>query len=119
VRHRPLVGVLVADSCARYRLRVVVVAVTLAGDRFESAEGSTIGRKKGARYYRLGDASPGAGDAGDALREGPETEDASPSPPRERARGGDASSGRDASVDEDEIERLAVLAREAQSEAHS
>jgi hypothetical protein len=92
----------------------------LTAEVFESTAGDEIGKRKDSTYYRLRQASRPPGDGGDASSLWPERGEASPSPPRERARGGDASSGPGASADddpvaEDEVERLAELARETQN----
>jgi hypothetical protein len=92
----------------------------LQDGRFEAANGDEIGERKDATYYRLHEASRPARDARDASAPLPGRDEASPSPPRERAIGGDASSGRDGRgdvVDDDEVERLADIARDMQNEA--
>jgi hypothetical protein len=94
----------------------------LADERFEGTSGDTIGKRKDSTYYRLRQASRPPGDGHDASVRWPEGDEASPSPPRERTVGGDASSRPDASagadpVDDDELERLAEVAREVHDDA--
>lgn len=73
----------------------------LTDERFESA----AGKRKDSTVYRLKQASRPPGDARDASPSLPEGEQASPSPPRERAIGGDACSGRNAPGEDAEVER--------------
>jgi hypothetical protein len=90
----------------------------LTDDRFESVKGDKIGERSDATYYRLRQASQGPDDAHDAMPFLlPEEGQASPSPPKERAIGGDACSGRDAPADVAEVERLADLSVEAQRDS--
>jgi hypothetical protein len=99
--------------------RLENVDAALTDERFESADGAGIGRRKGTTYHRLKEASPPPGDAGDASSLRRDGEEASPSPPREKAIGGDASSRPYAPVDDEELERLADLARSIQQESEA
>jgi hypothetical protein len=101
--------------------RQEAIKEALADERFEHADGETIGKSKGISYYRH---RPPDDERNDPpvtpvtpLRPSAETGGASPSPPTRNEVGGDAPDGRYVGRhDDEEIERLAALARDQEEE---